>query len=142
MDNHIRVGIGVIIVNDGKILLGHYLDSLKDTGGIYEPGSWTLPGGKLKDNETVIDCIIRETKEESNLDISEVSIFNAADDFQPSKHFVSLHAIAKSFDGELKVMEGNKIDEWCWFPIDNLPVNIYSPSRKCIDNYLKKEGLL
>ena len=81
MQDNIRVGIGVIIINDGKILLGHYSNKAKDTGGINEPGSWTLSGGKQKYNETIIECITRETKEETNLDIFDVSIFNATDDF-------------------------------------------------------------
>lgn len=34
-------------------------------------------------------------------------------------------------------MEPNKIDEWRWFDLSDLPDNIYTPSRKEIDNYLK-----
>lgn len=39
MENMIRVGVGVLIVQDGKILLGHRVRSGADTGGIYEPDS-------------------------------------------------------------------------------------------------------
>ena len=135
--NHIKVGIGVLIINDNKILLGHRVSKSLDTGGIYEPDSWCLPGGKQDYDETIFECAIRETKEETNLDISDLVIFNAMDDIQPNKHFVTIQVIANHFSGELKVMEKDKIDEWKWFDINQLPENIYSPSKKFIDKYLE-----
>ena len=138
--NHIKVGIGVLIINDNKILLGHRVHKAKDTGGIYEPDSWCLPGGKQDYDETIFECAIRETKEETNLDILNLEVFNAMDDIQPNKHFVTIQVIAHSFSGELKVMEEDKMDEWKWFDINQLPDNIYSPSKKFIDAYLEKNG--
>ena len=138
--NHIKVGIGVLILDDNKILLGHRVHKAKDTGGIYEPDSWCLPGGKQDYDETILECAIRETKEETNLDISNLEVFNAMDDIQPNKHFVTIQVIAHSFSGELKVMEEDKMDEWKWFDINQLPDNIYSPSKKFIDAYLEKNG--
>lgn len=139
MENIIKVGIGVLIKNEGKILLGHRV-SLKDTGAIHEPGSWALPGGKQEFNETILECAKREVKEETNLDIDDLEIFGVVDDIQPSKHFITIHVIANTFKGNLKAMEIEKEDEWRWFDLNNLPENLYSPSKKFIDNYLKREG--
>ena len=50
---NIKVGIGVVILDDNKVLLGHRCTKGKDTGGIYEPDSWCLPGGKQEDEETI-----------------------------------------------------------------------------------------
>ena len=36
-------------------------------------------------------------------------------------------------------MEPDKQDEWCWFEIEKLPNNIYSPSKKFIEAYLELE---
>ncbi len=36
MDKYIKVGIGVMILDGNKILLGHRAKDKKDTGGIYE----------------------------------------------------------------------------------------------------------
>lgn len=36
MNNVVRVGIGVMILKDNKVLLGHRLSKRKDTGGIQE----------------------------------------------------------------------------------------------------------
>ena len=76
MEKHVKTGIGVLIEDkdSNKILLGHRVVSAKDTGGIYEPDSWTLPGGKQEYDETTIETGIREVKEETNLDVSDLDI--------------------------------------------------------------------
>lgn len=141
MDNHIKTGIGVLIEDDNRILLGHMVASYKDTGGIYEPDSWTLPGGKQEYDETTVDAGIREVKEETNLDISSLELFFVSDDISPDRHYVTIDFITNDFRGNIKVMEPAKIDEWKWFSIEELPENIYSPSRKCIEYYIKiKKG--
>ena len=38
----------------------------------------------------------------------------------------------------LKAIEPDKQDEWCWFEIEKLPNNIYSPSKKFIEAYLDR----
>ena len=137
----IKTGVGVIVLNDNKILLGHRVKKYTDTGGIYEPDSWTLPGGKQEVDETIIECAMRETKEETNLDIYDVRIFGADDDMSSDRHFVTLYTYTDSYEGEVKVMEENKIDEWRWFDMDNLPENLYSPSEKEIKIFTKGIGI-
>ncbi len=137
----IKTGVGVMLINDNKILLGHRVISSKDTGGIYEPDSWTFPGGKQEYNETVLETAIRETKEETNLDLKELYVYTASDEFQIDRHFVTIGVISSSYEGELKVMEPNKIDEWKWFDINDLPNNIYTPSKNMIDEYKKRGNI-
>lgn len=133
----IKVGVGVIIIAENKVLLGHRCKKMKDTGGIYEPDTWTLPGGKQEFNETMYECAIRETKEETNLDISDVELFYAEDDISYDRHFITLYMLTNTFKNQVKVMEPLKINEWKWFDIDNLPNNLYSPSEKEIKRYLE-----
>ncbi len=137
MDKFIKVGIGVMILDDNKVLLGHRSKDKKDTGGIFEIDCWTLPGGKQEYFETFFVCAKREVKEETNLEIGELKLFGAADDIQPDRHYITLHIIAKKHSGELKVMEPTKEDRWEWFDLDKLPQNLYSPSKKFIEEYLK-----
>lgn len=137
MDKFIKVGIGVMILDDNQVLLGHRSKDKKDTGGIFEIDCWTLPGGKQEYFETFFECAKREVKEETNLEIGELKLFGAADDIQPDRHYITLHIIAKKHNGELKVMEPTKEDRWEWFDLDKLPQNLYSPSKKFIEEYLK-----
>ena len=137
----VRVGIGVMILSEGKILLGHRVDNYKDTGGIYEPGSWTFPGGKQELFETIYEGAQREVKEETDLDISDIEIYTAIDDIGVDRHYVTIGCIANSFNGTIKVMEPDIIDEWKFFAFDELPENIYSPTRNFLKYYMKKEGM-
>ena len=139
MDKIIKVGVGVMIKDGNKILLGHRSATRKDTGGIYEPDTWTLPGGKQEYTETVTETAIREIKEETNLDIKNPEVYSVSDDFQPDRHFVTIEMITNEYSGELKIMEPEKEDDWQWFDLDNLPDNIYSPSKVFIEKYKKNQ---
>lgn len=130
----IKVGLGIMIKHQNKILLGHRTSS-EDTGGIHEPDSWAFPGGKQEYHETILEGAIREVKEETNLDVSDLEIFSAFDDIQPTKHYVTIQIIAHSYSGDLKAMEPTKEDKWEWFDLNNLPKNLYSPTRHFIDAY-------
>ena len=50
-----REGSRAIIVQDGRILLTHELNS----------GWWLLPGGGMEEGETLETCVIREVEEET-----------------------------------------------------------------------------
>jgi 8-oxo-dGTP diphosphatase len=62
MPNTINVTCA-IIVKDDKILVAQRSERMK------LPLKWEFPGGKLEENESEKDCIIREIKEEINIDI-------------------------------------------------------------------------
>ena len=55
----------IVKTNDGKILL--LRRAITDT---FEPDTWSLPGGKIEKDETPEQAVVREIKEETNLDIS------------------------------------------------------------------------
>lgn len=142
MDKIIKVGIRVVIINnDNKVLLGHRASTSLDTGGIYEPDSWTCPGGKQEYEETIFECAKRETKEETNLDVNDLIVLGAEDDISTDRHYITISVLTNSFSGELKEMEKDKIDRWEWFSLNNLTNNLYSPSKKSINLYkkIKKE---
>ncbi|MCX7694166.1 MAG: (deoxy)nucleoside triphosphate pyrophosphohydrolase [Caloramator sp.] len=59
-----------VIENEGKILITQRKKGKK--GGLL----WEFPGGKLEEGETPEECIIREIKEELNIDIEVIDIFD------------------------------------------------------------------
>ena len=85
MEQYIKIGLGVMILDGNKILLGHIAKDKKDTGGIFEVDCWTLPGGKQEYNETIFEGAKREVKEETNLEVNELELFNAVDDIQQKR---------------------------------------------------------
>jgi ADP-ribose pyrophosphatase YjhB (NUDIX family) len=56
-----RIRVTGVVIEDGRILL---LNQDTDSGR-----SWSLPGGKLEEGETLAEALIREIKEETGLDI-------------------------------------------------------------------------
>ena len=140
MSNTVRVGLAVLIFKGGKVLLGHRSATRKDTGGIFEPDTWTVPGGKQEFGETMFEGAKREVREETGLEISDLELFSASDDVQPDRHYVTLQFIAHSCSGEPKVMEVEKEDEWKWFSFNELPANLYTPTRGFLKKYLSSNA--
>ena len=56
------VGVGVIIVREGKILL----ERRKNEPG---RGKWSIPGGTVELGESLEQTVIRETREETGLSV-------------------------------------------------------------------------
>ena len=61
---HKRIGVAVIWNQSGQILIDKR--KLEGTMG----GLWEFPGGKIEAGETVVDCIVREIREELAIDIT------------------------------------------------------------------------
>jgi len=61
------VGIGAVIINDGKI-------ALIKRGNEPSKGKWTIPGGLVELGENLEHAVIRETKEETGLDVNNPSL--------------------------------------------------------------------
>lgn len=51
-------------------------------------------------------------------------------------HFVTVGLLSEDFTGEPKALEPEEITEWRWFPLNDLPENLFPPSRKIVNNYL------
>ena len=117
--------------SEGKLL---FLNRKKSTW----PGI-TFPGGHVENNETYLESVVREIKEETNLDVSDLELYFVSDDIAIDRHYVTIDYITNTFVGNIKIMEPTKIDEWKWFSIEELPENIYSPSKKCIEYYLENK---
>lgn len=57
----VRVRVGIVIVQDGRILLVNH----RRLGRSY----WVLPGGELRPGESLAACAVREVREETGLEI-------------------------------------------------------------------------
>jgi len=134
------VGVCMIIIKDGKILLGkRHDDPVKADSELKGEGTWTIPGGKLDFKEDIINMAKRETKEECNIDVHDMELVSLTNDMTDDRHFVTIGFFAKNFSGEPKTMEPDEIIEWKWFDVNELPSPIFFPAEKAIKNFLAKE---
>jgi 8-oxo-dGTP pyrophosphatase MutT (NUDIX family) len=104
------VAVNVAVIQDNKILLTQRDD--------FE--TWILPGGGVEEGESVAQAAIRETKEETGLDVELTGLVGIY--FRKSRIFDD-HIVlftAKSAGGEIGCQPGETIAV-AWFPFDRIP---------------------
>ncbi len=135
------LGVGVMVLKEGKILLGlRNPNKEKASSELQGQGTWTMPGGKVEFMEKLVDAAKRELEEETSLKATKLDLLCISDDMTDTAHYVTVGFIAREYTGEEKAMEPETILEWKWFDLNDLPTNLYNPSKKCIEKY--KEGII
>jgi len=127
-DEPVRVGCTIMVVRDGKVLLGERGDACETI-----PGVWAFPGGRMDYGETPEASIVRELKEETGLVIDEADLIflRYGNEFFPEagKHYVSLVFMVKCPEGKLERKEKEKCKAWDWFDPENLPKNTFRAAK-------------
>jgi 8-oxo-dGTP diphosphatase len=116
------VGIGVLILRDGRVLLG-------ERQGSHGAGTWAPPGGHLEFGESVEACARREALEETGLELSSVRPGPYTSDVfvEEGKHYVTLFVLADVLHGEPQILEPTKCLRWAWFKWLQLPKPLFQP---------------
>lgn len=112
MKNNIQVVVVAIIKNKGKYLLTKR----------YEPTvpltheTWQLPGGGLEFNETVTACLIREVREELNVEVDIVSKPIIRDNIidEWGWHGVTIAYVCKLKNEDAKIALNHEATEYKW----------------------------
>ena len=122
MNNRPKVGIGVIIMRDRKILLG----KRKNAHG---EGDWCYPGGHLEYGESWEECSQREVREEAGIEIKNLRFGTVTNDLfkKEHKHYITICMLADFAFGEARVLEPDKCEKWDWFEWDKLPHPLFLP---------------
>ena len=130
MDKKPKVGVGVIVIKENKVLLGKRKNS-------HGEGSWCFPGGHLEFNESLENCAKREVLEETGIEIKNIRFETITNDIfkDEEKHYITIFMLSEYDSGEVKVMEPEKCEKWNWFEWNNLPEPLFLP----IQNLLKKD---
>jgi 8-oxo-dGTP diphosphatase len=114
-----KVGVGVFVFKEGKVLLGK-------RKGAHGAGTWCSPGGHLEFSESVETCAKRELLEETNLKALSIKTGAWSNDvIDGTKHYITLFAVVDQFEGDLKLLEPHKSEEWQWFSVDALPSPLF-----------------
>lgn len=117
---HPRVGVGVFIRKDGKILMGK-------RRGAHGADMWAPPGGHLEFGESWEECAKRETLEETGLEISVRGLGTVTNDIFASdnKHYITILMVTDYLRGEPQLLEPEKCTEWRWCAWEDLPQPLF-----------------
>ena len=108
------IGVGAVIIKDGKILL----EKRKNDPG---KGKWSIPGGLVELGESVEQTVIREVREETGLEVEEPEHIDVVDNVirdengEIKYHFVIIDYFVKLKGGTMKAMSDAEELRWVTF---------------------------
>ncbi|MDP3726489.1 MAG: NUDIX domain-containing protein [bacterium] len=126
-NNYPKVGVGVMILKDGKVLM-------HKRKGAHGGGEYAWPGGHLEYMESFEECVRREVREEAGIEIKNIRFLRILNlkAYAP-KHYVDVGFTAEWASGEPQTLEPEKNEGWDWYDIDKIP----EPHFKGIDSYIE-----
>lgn len=138
--NVIFVGTGILLINnEDRVLLACRTDN----------GQWSLPGGSLEIGETLEECIVRETREETGIIIKECDIHlnSAKSILEPiikngrEIFVVSVTYWTKKYDDIDMQIDSREFTKYSWLSYKEIQTinELITPySRVAIEEYFKK----
>ena len=134
MPDIVHVAVAVIVNTNNEVCI-----SLRHKNA-HQGGLWEFPGGKVEQGETIKQALVREIKEELNLEIKQsrplITISHSYDDKAVCLHVCKII----SYQGVATGLEGQQVK---WLPVSQLSVDDFpaanSPVIKAVqlpDKYL------
>jgi mutator protein MutT len=111
------VGVGAVIIKDGKILL----EKRKSAPG---RGKWSIPGGLVELGESISQTVVREVAEETGLEVYQPELIDVVDNVvrdengEVKYHFVIIDYFVKLKGGNVKA--SSDAEELQWVPLDEV----------------------
>jgi len=122
------VGVGAMIMREGKVLLGRRQGKLGSA-------TYGWAGGHLEFGETLEQCAARETLEETGLVITSLRFLCVSNIIAYNKHYLDFEFVAEVAAGEPQVLEPDKMVEWAWYDLDHLPAPLFKAAELAVQSY-------
>lgn len=131
------IAVFLILTRENKGKTEILLQERYNTG--YMDGKYdTACSGHLEPNESLSMALVREAKEEINLDIDEEDLEFVSLIHPYKEGYVNVFFTTKKYSGTPRIMEPDKCSNLQWFDIDNLPNNTIERIRNVIENMKKR----
>lgn len=118
---------GIIKNDNGEILIVKRHPKSKT-----DPEMWELPGGKVERGEHFTDALVREIKEETNLDVNVADFAEAIQNDYQHKRTVQLMMYLTDIAGEVKISEEHT--DWMWADLEKIKkLEISTSLKKCLE---------
>jgi len=115
-------GVGVLVWREKQLLLGKRLADNQDI-------CWQFPGGHLENNESVIDCAVREVQEETGLEVKSLRHLGFTNNtfVIGQRQYITLLVSCDYKSGVAQTLEPDKCEQWQWFDYRKLPAPLFKP---------------
>lgn len=143
--HQVGVGVAAFVCNQGKFIF-------QKRHGAHGANTWAPPGGKLDFGESPEHGIIREIKEETDLDIANVTYLGYTNDVfaDDGLHYITLWFCGTSTNKNAVITEPEKCLEQRWFSLNDIPDVLFLPTINILAdekavyklNKLQKDGSL
>jgi len=120
---------GILLKNNGILLVRRNISPFK--------GFWTLPGGHVEYGEKVEEAILREFKEETNLQVKIKDLIGIYSDPErdPRYHSVSIAYWLESAEG--KITLNDESSEFKLFDLEDVPDKLGFDHGQIIEDFKK-----
>ena len=108
-----EVCVGAVCVHDGALLLVR-------RGRGPAAGEWSVPGGRVEAGETLHEAVVRETAEETALEVVVDHFLGWTERIDDDHHFVILDFAVTALDAAAPLAAGDDAAEVAWVPIGEL----------------------
>jgi 8-oxo-dGTP diphosphatase len=113
------VGVGIIITRDEQVLL------LKRRN-VHGEGSWSTPGGHLEFGESLEECAVREAKEETDVNVTDVRFRAITQDvFEADERHYTIWFEGRYLSGEPVINAAYEMSGVGWFAWNALPKPLF-----------------
>ena len=97
-----------------------------------DPEMWELPGGKVEKGEFFADALVREIKEETNLDCKVGDFAEAIQNDYMHKRTVQIMMYLKDIQGDVKISEEHT--DWMWADLEKIrSLELSTSFKKVLD---------
>jgi mutator protein MutT len=123
--NQPTVGVGALIISKGKILL-------EKRGNEPGRGKWSIPGGLIELGERAEQTVIREVKEETDLEVEKPELIDVVDNVVRDErgeikyHFVIIDYLVKLKEGIAKA--ASDAEELKWVALNDVEKHDLTPT--------------
>lgn len=128
MQKQLSVAVGIIRNAEQRFFIARRPD------GVHMAGMWEFPGGKVEEDETSEQALIRELREETGIEASNPTPLGEKS-FATSERIITLHFfLVESWQGEPYGREGQASR---WVSVDELKEDEFPPANAEMIRWLK-----
>lgn len=119
-----RLVTNAIIADGDRVLL------VKANRG-FAAGWWNVPGGFVEWDETPLNCLKRELKEELGLEVTRADLLTAASHkFESSPYYMLAFVYLVEVAAKQLRLDRTELDEAAWFPLERAAQETRNPFAK------------